>query len=176
MKNKAMKELFDWILSIVIAIAAALCIKAFLFDIIEVSGDSMKPTLYNYNRLGVERVCHFTHAIKKGQIVIFDSGDEKNEIFIKRVIALPGDKIENKHGHVYLNDQLLQEDYLPEGTYTSSGTLTGPIIIPDECMFVLGDNREISEDSRYIGCIPFSMLRGRVLFRIYPFSSIKKFY
>jgi signal peptidase I len=175
MKNKAVKELFDWILSIVIAVVAALCIKAFLFDIIEVSGDSMIPTLHGNDRLAVERLCRFTHTVKRGQIVIFDSGDQGNGIYIKRVIALPGDEIEINDGVVFLNDEQLQEDYLPEGIYTSSGTLTGPLIIPDGYIFVLGDNREVSEDSRYIGCVPYSMLRGRVLFRIYPFNNARKF-
>lgn len=175
MKNKAVKELFDWILSIVIAIVAALCIKAFLFDIIEVSGDSMVPTLHDNDRLSVERLCRFTHNVKRGQIVIFDSGDKGNGIYIKRVIALPGDKVEIVDGSVFLNDVKLNEDYLAEGIYTSSGTLTGPLVIPDGYIFVLGDNREVSEDSRYIGCIPFSMIRGRVLSRIYPFDSIRAF-
>lgn len=175
MKNKAVKELFDWILSIVIAVVAALCIKVFLFDIIEVSGDSMVPTLHNNDRLSIERLCRFTHNVNRGQIVIFDSGEQGNGIYIKRVIALPGDKVEIIDGTVFLNDVQLEEDYLSEGTYTSSGTLTGPLIIPDGYIFVLGDNREVSEDSRYIGCIPYSMVRGRVLSRIYPFKNIGKF-
>lgn len=175
MKNKAVKELFDWILSIVIAVAASLCLKAFIFDIIEVSGDSMIPNLHNNDRLAIERLCRFTHNVEREQIVIFDSGDLDNGIYIKRVIALPGDKIEINDGAVFLNDVKLTEDYLPEGTYTSSGTLTGPLTIPDDYIFVLGDNREVSEDSRYIGCISYSMLRGRVLSRIYPFNKMEKF-
>ena len=175
MKNKAIKELSDWILSIIIAVVAALCIKLFLFDIIQVSGDSMIPTLYNNDRLAVERICRYTHSIKKGQIIIFDSGDKVNPIYIKRVIGLPGDTVDIKDGYVFVNGEQLQENYLAQGTYTSSGTLTTTITVPDGYLFVLGDNREISEDSRYIGCIPFYMLKGRAIFRIFPFDNMKSF-
>lgn len=172
MDTNFMKEMKEWILSIIAAAIIAFLIKAFLFDIIQVSGRSMIPTLHNNDRIAVEKISLYRHSFKRGQIIIFDSGKKEQSIYIKRLIGLPGDKVEISNGLVYVNDELLKEDYLKPGTYTD---IDLKLTVPEGKVFVLGDNREVSEDSRYLGPIDISKLKGRAIFRIYPFNDMKTF-
>lgn len=96
--------------------------------------------------------------------------------YIKRVIGIAGDKIEIKDGKVYLNDELLQEDYLDEGVITDMGTygLFSEVVVPEGYVFVMGDNRGHSTDSRCFGCIPVSKIEGKVLIRFWPFNKFGK--
>lgn len=96
--------------------------------------------------------------------------------YIKRVIGVAGDKIEIKDGKVYLNDELLQEDYLDEGVITDMGTygLFSEVVVPEGYVFVMGDNRGHSTDSRCFGCIPVSKIEGKVWIRFWPFSKFGK--
>ncbi|WP_446715402.1 signal peptidase I [Caloramator sp. Dgby_cultured_2] len=91
---------------------------------------------------------------------------------MKRIVALPGERLEIKEGSVFINGKKLQEDYLSPGTQTYAETDID-MIIPEGYVFVLGDNREVSEDSRYIGPIPIDHIKGHAIFKIYPFSDIK---
>nr|WP_307815963.1 signal peptidase I [Thermobrachium celere] len=102
---------------------------------------------------------------------MLDPGSKGRGIYIKRIIGLPNEVVEIKDGSVYINGNKLKEDYLEPGTYTD---VDMKITVPEDCVFVLGDNREVSEDSRYIGPIPIKNLKGHAVFRIYPFSDIKK--
>ena len=91
--------------------------------------------------------------------------------YIKRVIGLPGDHIEIKDEHVYVNDKLLNEDYLDYGTITTSAEgCFIDIIVPDGYVYVLGDNREVSGDSRRFGCIPVEKIEGKAVFRFWPLN------
>ena len=94
--------------------------------------------------------------------------------FIKRVIGLPRDHIEIKNKTVYLNGKALQEDYLDSGTVTDSteGGLFLDVIVPDGYVYVLGDNREVSCDSRLFGCIPIDKIEGRAVFRFWPLNKL----
>lgn len=96
--------------------------------------------------------------------------------YIKRVIGVAGDKIEIKDGKVYLNDELLQEDYLDEGVITDMGTygLFSEVVVPEGYVFVMGDNRGHSTDSRCFGCIPVSKIEGKVWIRFWPFNKFGK--
>lgn len=172
MSSNFKKEAREWIISIIIAAAIAFIIKSFIFDIIQVSGTSMVPTLHDRDRVAVEKISLYTHNIKRGQIVILDSGDKNHDIYIKRIVGLPKDILEIKSGDVYLNGKKLKESYLKPGTYTDNDM---KIVVPDDSVFVLGDNREVSEDSRFIGPIPIKNLKGHAIFRIYPFNAMKKF-
>jgi signal peptidase I len=171
MSNKVMKEVKEWVVSIVIAAIVTIAIKQFLFDIIQVSGTSMLPTLHNRDRVAVEKISLKSNKIKRGEIVIFDPGDKGRGIYIKRVIGIPGDTVEIVGGLVYVNGKQIKEDYLKPGTYTE-GEIKQQI--PEGEIFVLGDNREVSEDSRYIGPIPIENLKGHATFRIFPFNQMGK--
>lgn len=89
--------------------------------------------------------------------------------YIKRIIAIEGDKIEIKNGKVYLNDEELEETYLPEGTQTYQGNYNC-LEVPEDCVFVMGDNRNSSIDSRTFGCIPINKIEGIVFFRYWPLN------
>ena len=93
--------------------------------------------------------------------------------YIKRIIGLEGDHIKIEDGKVYRNNQELKEDYLPEGA-TTSGKTYADVIVPKGCVFVMGDNREHSTDSREFGCIPVSKIESRVAFRFWPFNKFGK--
>lgn len=171
MKENIKNEIKEWIYSLVIAAVLAFAIKAFIFDIIQVSGRSMVPTLHNNDRVIVEKISMYRKKIYRGEIVILDPGSKGRGIYIKRIIGLPNETVEIKDGNVYINGDKLQEDYLEPGTYTDVDL---KITVPEDCVFVLGDNREVSEDSRYIGPIPIKNLKGHAVLRVYPFNDIKK--
>lgn len=99
----------------------------------------------------------------------------KKESYIKRVIALPGEHIEIKEGIVYINGEKLQEDYLQDGIVTDiSDTEFNDFIVPDNCVFAMGDNRAHSTDCRDFGCIPLEKIESIVLFRIWPINKFGK--
>lgn len=93
--------------------------------------------------------------------------------YIKRVIGVAGDRIKIEDGKVYRNGEELQEDYLPEGTVTKNKTYSD-IVVPEDCVFVMGDNREHSTDSRDFGCIPISKVESKVAFRFWPLNKFGK--
>jgi signal peptidase I len=169
MSKNTMNEIREWIVSIAIAAAVTFTIKYFVFDIIQVSGTSMVPTLHNNDRVTVEKISLKMNKLTRGEIVIFDPGDKGRGIYIKRIIGLPGDDVEIKEGLVYVNGESIKEDYLKPGTYTDSDM---KLTVPDNEIFVLGDNREVSEDSRYIGPVPIENLKGHAVFRLFPFNQM----
>lgn len=176
MSNRVLKEVKEWVLSILIAAIIAFIIKGFLIDIIQVSGPSMLPNLRDRDRLVIEKVSLYTKNYERGEIVIFKPNNETNDIYIKRIIGLPGDKVEIKNGSVFVNDEKLDEDYLSADVLTSAQPNDfDSLVVPENCLYVLGDNRTISEDSRYIGPVPMENVRGHALFRVYPFNQLKNF-
>ena len=170
--NNEYKELVEWIISIIVAAVIAILIKGFIFDIIRVSETSMLPNIHDGDRIVVEKISLYNKNIRRGDIYILDPGVEGRGLYIKRIIGLPGEKLQIKDGKVYINGKQLEEDYLAPGTYTEGNF---NLIIPQNKVFVLGDNREVSEDSRYFGAIPVKNLKGRAVFRIFPFNNMKKF-
>jgi signal peptidase I len=171
MSDKVMKEIKEWVISIIIAAVITLGIKYFIFDLIQVSGTSMVPTLHNNDRVAVEKISVKMNKFERGEIIIFDPGDKGKGIYIKRIIGLPGDTVEIKNGKVYVNGVKLKEDYLKPGTVTTDDM---KLTIKKGEIFVLGDNREVSEDSRYIGPIPIKNIKGHAIFRLFPFNQMGK--
>ncbi len=173
MKDSTLKEIKEWIVSIVIAALIAFLIKGFVIDTMLVDGTSMLPNLHNRDRIIFEKVSLYSHNIKRGQIIILNPPEKPKSIYyVKRIIGLPGEKVKIKGGFVYIDGKKLTEPYLASGTYTGDDmTLT----VPENSVFVLGDNREVSEDSRVIGPIPIENIKGHAVLRIYPFDKITKF-
>lgn len=170
------KEILQWFLSIAFAVVLSLGIRSYVFARATVSGPSMLPTLTNNDSILIEKLSLLTMNIKRGQIIIFNSENKTNDIFVKRVIGIEGDEVELKDGKVYLNGEQLKESYLKEETLTKSGTFlkeNQKLKISKDFVFVLGDNREVSNDSRYLGPISTKEIDGHVLLRVYPFNSIK---
>jgi len=170
-KKSVGEEAKDWIVSIAAAIAVALLIRTFIVELYVVDGPSMRPTLQHEERLVVNKFIYYVRDPQKGEVVIFRYPRDPSRDFIKRVIATAGDTIEIKDGRVYVNDQLLREDYILEKTRTEYPKVT----IPEGTIFVMGDNRNNSEDSRFpdVGFVPLNLVKGEAVLVFWPVDELK---
>ncbi len=170
-KKSNSSEIIEWIKSILLAIIIAVFIKTFLFNTTYVLGNSMYPTLYERDRLFANKIPLYFSGPDRGDIVILEAPDDPDKDYIKRVIAIGGDTVSIIDGKVYLNGNLLKEDYIEEDAYTH---VYGQNYweVPEGHVFVLGDNRRdgASKDSRYFGCVPLESIKGIVNFRYFPFN------
>lgn len=163
-----------WIKDIAIACIAAVLIMQFVKPTI-VSGSSMQPTLDSNNYIFLSKQAYTFGEPKRGDIVVFHTdfvtAEGKEELFIKRIIGLPGDVVTISQGQVYVNELPLEEPYIA-GVETAGDI--NELKVPEECLFVMGDNRGASKDSRFedVGCIPIKEVVGKAFFRLYPFSEI----
>lgn len=172
------RELFQWLATIAVAIVLSFGIRTYVFAKTVVDGPSMMPTLENNDNNFVEKISLLTSTFKQGQIIIFDSENSKHDTFVKRVIGVPGDEVEITKGKVYVNGEELNEPYLKANTITKGGPflkVNQKLKIEKGFVFVLGDNREVSDDSRYFGPIKISQIQGHVILRIYPFNQVRLF-
>jgi signal peptidase I len=163
--------------TIVPAILIALLINLFLAQATRVYGQSMEPNLHTDQRLIVEKLSYnrfFRHYLslqgpQQGDVVVIHLDAQDGELLIKRVIGLPGDLVEIHDGQVFVNGQPLNEPYLSSGV--TSG-FHGPTIVPPLHIFVLGDNRSFSNDSRNFGTVPLKEVVGRAWFSYWPPNQI----
>lgn len=171
-EEKSNGELIEWIKSIGTAILIAILIKTFIFNTTYVLGNSMYPTLHERDRLFALKVPLYFNGPHRGDVVVLEAPDNTNKDYIKRVIGVAGDKVEIVDGKVYVNDELLEEDYIEEGSFTHIYNESS-WIVPEGQLFVLGDNREegASKDSRYFGCITIDSIKGITGFRYFPFDN-----
>ena len=173
-----MKNVLEWIKDILIAVVIAALILIFLKPII-VQQQSMEPNFHAGDYLLTSRQAYrFFGDPERGDVIVFRSellDDEGNEkCLIKRVIGLPGDVVEIKSGYVYVNGEEIDEPYVKEQGI--SGEMDA-VTVPENELFVMGDNRGVSEDSRSarVGTISEDTIVGKVFVRLYPFNSIKTF-
>lgn len=162
------KILLDWVVPIVAAIVLAKLINAFLVFKVSIPSESMFPTIKKGDQIFVTKVYNINN-IKRGDIVVFDS-KELNDMLIKRVVGLPGDKVEVKEdGEVYINGQHLVEDYVK-----NHSEKTGEFQVPEGKFLMLGDNRSNSLDARYWNnpYIDGSDIKGTAKLRVYPFDRV----
>ncbi|MBD2253122.1 signal peptidase I [Nostoc parmelioides] len=156
---------------IAIALCLALLIRTFIAEPRYIPSESMVPTLYEGDRLVVEKVSYNFQPPTTGDIVVFQPpaelqrrGYPKDQAFIKRVIATPGEIISVNNGKVYLNGKALPEEYIAE----PPNQPFPPVKVPENQFFVMGDNRNNSNDSRYWGFLPKENIIGRAVFRFWP--------
>lgn len=172
-KNKSWRFVYDWLDSLIYAILLILLIFTFFFRVVGVNGDSMNPTLQSGDWLTVSAI---TNEVKTGDIVVITQPNSLNEPLIKRVIAKGGDtvNIDFIEGTVTVNGKILYEPYIAEKTEIS-GDYVYPLEIPEGYIFVMGDNRNNSLDSRFrtIGLIDERYVLGVAETRIYPFGDWK---
>ena len=151
--------------TIVPAIMIALLINLFMAQATRVYGQSMEPNLRTNQRLIVEKISYHLHAPRRDDVVVLKlPGEEHAELLIKRVIGLPGEVVEIKTGHVYVDGTPLNEPFLNQYT---KGQMA-PQVVPPLHVFVLGDNRGFSNDSRSFGMVAFSDIVGRAWFSYWP--------
>ncbi len=164
-------EIRDWVISIAVAVALAMFIRTFVVELYLVDGPSMMPTLEHHQRLVVNKFVYKMRAPERGEILIFQYPRDKSRDFIKRVIAVPGDTIEIKDHNVYVNGELQNEDYILAKSRMDYPKTT----IPEGHVFVMGDNRNNSEDSRFpdVGFVPYELLKGKAMLVFWPLSAWK---
>ncbi len=160
-----LRDLFGTILP---AVLIALLIHAFLAQATRVYGQSMEPNLHSDERLVVEKLSYRFHGPRRGDIVVLRDPSGGPELLIKRVIGLPGERVTVADGRVYIDGVPLDEPYLSQPTLGTSRTW----LIPPLTVFVMGDNRSASRDSRVFGPVPLDQIIGRVLFRYWPPTEI----
>ncbi len=165
------EEAKDWIISIVVAVVLAFIIRQFVVELYIVDGPSMRPTLQSQERLVVNKFIYQFREPQKGEILVFQYPRDPKRDFIKRVIATAGDTVEIKDGRVFVNDQLLNEDYILEKTKSEYPKST----VPKGTIFVMGDNRNNSEDSRFadVGFVPLNLVKGKAMLVFWPFDAFK---
>ena len=172
------RSTIEWILVIVGALAIAFTLRATSFQVFYIPSGSMEPTLQVGDRVVVNQWSYRLHDVNRGDIVVFSrpEGESAVEVkdLIKRVVGLPGETVTITDNHVLINGEVLDEPYLPQGTKTD-GTGTpvpcapaNPCHIPDGQVWVMGDNRTNSSDSRFFGPIPESKIVGRAFVRLWP--------
>lgn len=169
-ENKFIKFFKDWVVPIISAAVIYLLLNKFVFFNVQVPTGSMIPTINIDNRAVVTRIHNFDN-LKRGDVIVFYS-DELQERLVKRLIGLPGDKIEIKKGVVFVNGEQLQEDYVVNKDHYSS---EGVYEVPQGKYFFLGDNRPVSKDARYWinPYIDSSAIEGKAQFIFYPFSEFR---
>lgn len=175
------KEVMEWIKSIVVAIIFVVAIRTFIFTPVVVDGASMMPTYEDGDKIIVNKISKQITEYKRFDVIVFEAKKDTN--YIKRVIGLPGEHIVYKDDILYVNGEPYAEPFLEAyknklidgGTLTEDFTLeeyTGEFTIPDGTLFVLGDNRRNSSDSRdpRVGFVPMDKVLGKTSIRFYPFN------
>ena len=172
-KQRSVRAAVEWIAIIVGALLVALIIKALLIQAFYIPSESMVPTLKIGDRVLVNKVSYHLHDIHRGDIVVFErpkgETDPRIKDLIKRVIGLPGDVIEARDGKVLINDHVLAEPYLPSGTTTTNLPRQ---LVPPHHVFVMGDNRTNSRDSRVFQAIDEDLVVGRAFVRVWPIGDL----
>ena len=155
---KIIKEIIPYIIIVLIVVL----IRTFIITPVRVDGDSMKNTLKNGDILLLYKL----GSINRLDIIVLDE-EKDNEKIIKRVIGLPGETVAIKKGKIYINDKVNDDEY----AYGETSDYD-KVTLEDDEYFILGDNRLISKDSRYFGPIKKSEIKGKIVFRLFPFTKI----
>ena len=171
--RSAMRQTLEWGAVIIGALIAALVIKTFLFQAFFIPSPSMTPTLLIGDRVLVNKVSYDFGDISHGDVIVFTrpvrAPMSDVDEFIKRVVGLPGDELEAIDGFVYVNGERLHEPYLEASTPTTNLPFT---IVPDGHVFVMGDNRTNSTDSRIFGSVDQDLIVGKAFLLVWPVTNI----
>jgi signal peptidase I len=188
--SKAVRAAVEIPLLLALAVLIAFLLKTFVAQPFYIPSASMEPQLAAGDRVAVSKLSYRLHDPRRGDVVVFDSPEPlppedvslpirfgrgvleaiglrqpSTEEFIKRVVGLPGEVVEGREGRVFVDDRALVEPYLPPGTATSD---FGPVAVPEGRVWVMGDNRRNSRDSRAFGAVDADTVVGRAFSRIWP--------
>jgi signal peptidase I len=150
--------------TVIPAVLIAIFITLFLAQATQVYGQSMEPNLHAGQRLIVEKISYRLHSPRRGDIVVLRLPEQRGNFLIKRVVGLPGEMLEIHDGLMFIDGQALNEPYLDQTMHRSMPARR----IPDDSIFVMGDNRGFSNDSRSFGPVPLDDVIGRAWIRYWP--------
>jgi signal peptidase I len=160
------RELRSWTRDLAIALGLAIVVMIFLYQPVKVEGTSMYPLLSDQERIFINKFVYRFEPIERGDVVVFWYPLDRSKSFIKRVVGLPGEMIEIRMGHVYINGEELADQYVPAGYLDGSNSASHPI--PADSYFVMGDHRDSSNDSRVFGPVPRQFIYGKAVFAYWP--------
>ena len=155
-----------WVRDVLIAVGASVLIIMFLYQPVRVEGTSMLPRLEDRDRLFINKFVYHFEAIHRGDVVVFYYPRDPEKSYIKRVIALPGDRLRIDRGDVYVNGARIAEPYVPE-EYRDEKSMP-ETVIPEDQYFMMGDHRSISSDSREFGAVDRDLIYGKAEFVYWP--------
>src|SRR5437667_12111909 len=162
------KEIRVWTRDLLIAIGLALVIIVFLYQPVKVEGTSMAPLLSDQERIFINKFVYRFEPIQRGDVVVFWYPLDHSKSFIKRVVGLPGETVEIRRGAVYVDGKNIPEPYVP-AQYEDLSDF-GPVRVPKDSYFVMGDHRVSSNDSRVFGPVDSQFIYGRAVFAYWPFD------
>ena len=169
-------DVYEWLQCVVVALLFCILAFTFFFRLVDVVGHSMVPTLQDGDKIIVS--CR-TRSYAAGDIVVLRKDSFKDEAIVKRIIAVAGQTVDIDFdaGVVYVDGVALDEPYTKELTYERE-SFDGPVYVPEGYIWVMGDNRNNSQDSRYfaIGCVDTRYIIGKVVFRLLPLSTVGAIY
>ena len=159
--------------TILVTMVAAVFLVVFVAQPVIVDGESMNDTLYSGERLLIEKVTRYYGGLERFDIVVFDPENESGALYIKRIIGLPGETVRIEDGVIYINGEVLEEDYGRE-VILDAGRAWETITLGEDEYFVMGDNRNDSLDSRFeeVGNVNLSQITGRVIIQMFPFHKV----
>src|SRR5215469_4258759 len=161
-----------WVRDILISLAVSAFFIIFLYQPVKVEGTSMMPTLEDQERVFINKFVYRLEPIQRGDVIVFRYPRDTSKSYIKRVVGVPGDRVKIEGGIVYVNGQQIAEDYVPamyEDVRSYSET-----VVPPHSYFVLGDHRNLSNDSRDFGPADVSYIYGKAVFGYWPFTKLGK--
>jgi len=168
--TRALPVLAVWVRDLVVSLAISAFIIIFLYQPVKVEGTSMMPSLDDQERIFVNKFVYRLEAIQRGDIVVFRYPRDPSKSYIKRVIGVAGDRIRIEDGQVYLNDEPIDEDYVP-AAYADQRSYP-ETVVPPNSYFVLGDHRTMSNDSRDFGPVKESFIYGKAVFGYWPVDKL----
>ena len=169
-QNDILRSILEWVFSIAIAVIIFLLIDNFVLKSARVYGGSMEPTYVHHDRVIVNRFIYNFVEPQLGDVIAFPYAADPSQQYIKRIIGMPGDIMDMHDGFMYRNGVKLDDDFSMEPAFQHN--VDFPIQVEEGRFFVMGDNRQISEDSRFyaVGNIPKEDILGRVDFRWFPLN------
>ena len=171
-KKSIKREIFEWIMVFVTAAALAFVVRTFIFEPVRVDGSSMLNTLTDSDFMIATKFDYLFSNPERFDIVICNYPDTDDGMYrVKRVIGMPGEKIELKAGELYVEGEHVEQNF----DMTDNAVNFGPFTVPEGSYFLLGDNRNNSKDSRHpmVGALPRSMIKGHVRAVVFPFGSMR---
>jgi signal peptidase I len=167
----AMPGLVTWIRDLAVSLAVSAFVIVFLYQPVKVEGGSMMPSLTNRERIFVNKFVYRLEPIERGDVVVFRYPRDPSLSFIKRVIGVPGDRIRIDNGQVFVNDKALEEDYLFPA-FVDRDQSFAEILVPPRHYFVMGDHRNMSDDSRDFGTLDAGYIYGKASFVYWPLEKM----